>query len=282
MKRKTRRILFYVAVVVFVGLTYVAVIYAQGYKYSFEDGKFTLTGAIYVKANTDAKVYFNDELVGTTSFLGNSFSKGGLLPGQYLVMVTREGYTSWEKVISVQEGFLSEFSKIMLLPDRLGSDGEEARLAIVREIEELLYPPPSSPSPSPSPSLSKRPVPTPRPSPSPSATPIAEPFYIKNNKLFRNTPEPDVIADNVVGFALSPNENKLAWWNVNNEIWVVWLNDTNYQPHHKRGDMEKVTRFATRIKKIGWFRDEDHIVVDSVGYKIVEIDTRGEVNIIKI
>ncbi len=281
MRRKTRRALFIIAVVIFLFLAYVAVFYAQGYKYSFGEGKFVRTGAIYVKVNADAKIYFNDELAGTTSFLGNSFSRGGLLPAQYAVRVTREGYTSWGKKVSVQEGFLAEFPKVMILPD-----GEEERGKLLNEIETLLYPVVPSPSPSSKPSSSPKPKATPRPSPkstvTPSPTPIAEPFYIKSNRLFRNDIKPDVIADNVVGFALSGDKNKLAWWNTSNELWVIWLNDTSYQPYHKNGDMEKITRLASRIKNIGWFRGEDHIVIDSVGYKVVEIDTRGEVNIIKI
>src|SRR3989344_4194899 len=211
MRRKTRRIILTIAIVVFLMLTYVAVFYAQGYKYSFEDGEFLRTGAIYLKANNDAEVYFDNELVGTTSFLGDSFSKSRLLPGEYKVTVTRDGYSVWEKQVYVEEGFLTEFSKIMILPEK-----EDERLELVKEIELILY---SSPSPSPTPSTSARPLPTKKPTPSPSPTPISDPFYIEGNKLYRNSANPDVIADNVVGFALSRNDNKLAWWNSNNEIW---------------------------------------------------------------
>ncbi len=278
MKRKTRRLLFYSAVVAFVFLSYVAILYAQGYKYSFGDGDFVRTGAMYLKANTDAKVYLNNEFVGTTSFFGNSFSKGGLVPDQYTVKVERDGYTTWEKNITVQEGFLVEFPRVLIL-----SEDENEIANIIKEIEDLLYP--ALPSPSPSATPKQTPVSKPKPTAilTPLATPkITEPFYIENNNLYRNDFDPDVIADNVLGFALSPDRNKLAWWNSNNEVWVVWLNDADYQPHRKNGDMERIAKFAAKIKQIGWFRGDDHVVVDSVGYKIVEIDTRGGVNIIRI
>ncbi len=74
MRRKTRRALFIIAVVIFLFLAYVAVFYAQGYKYSFGEGKFVRTGAIYVKVNADAKIYFNDEEV-AQSFRKNALYK---------------------------------------------------------------------------------------------------------------------------------------------------------------------------------------------------------------
>lgn len=264
MTKRAKKLLFYSAVVVFLFISYTAILYARGYKYSFDDQRFVRTGAINLDVNTGANIYFNDDFVGTTSFLGNSFSRGGLLPGQYAVRITKDNYTTWQKKISVQEGFLIDFPKIMILPET-----EEERERLVKEIEFILYPSPSpSPSPFPSPSL----TPTPQ---------IKEPLYIKNKKLYSNT-RLEPIANNVVGFAISQNGNKLVWWNGDNEIWVIWLEDSNYQPHQKKDEVKLITRFSTKLKKIDWFPDEDHIIVDSLGYKIIEIDTRGGINIIKI
>lgn len=260
MTKRAKKLLFYSAVVVFLFLSYTAILYARGYKYSFDDQKFVRTGAINLDVNTGANIYFDDEFAGTTSFLGNSFSRGGLLPGQYAVRITKDGYTTWQKKISVQEGFLIDFPKIMILPET-----EEERERLIKEIEFILYP---SLSPSPSPSL----TPTPQ---------IKEPLYIKNKKLYSSA-KLEPIANNVVGFTISQGGNKLAWWNGDNEVWVTWLGDSNYQPYHKKDDVLLITRFSTKIKRIDWFPDEDHILIDSLGYKIIEIDTRGGINIIKI
>src|SRR3989344_8986954 len=271
MTRRTRRLLFYLAVVIFLFLSLVVVIYARGYKYSFDDNRFVRTGAVRLDVNTGANVYFNDKFVGTTSFLGNSFSRGGLLPGQYSVRISKENYTTWQKKVFVQEGFLTEFTKIIILPEN-----EDERGKLITEIEDLLYPS-SSPSSSISPSL----TPKVKISASPTPTPeTREPFYIKSKKLYSNAnqTEPEVISDNVLGFVLSPNESKLFWWNSNNEIWVLWLKDSGYQPYHKKGDKELITRFSTKVKQAAWFKGEDHVVVDSLGYKIVETDTRGGIN----
>ena len=266
MKRRTRRILFISAIAIFILCSYVAILYAQGYKYSFRDNKFVRTGAIYLDVNTSAKVYFNDKLVGSTSFIGNAFSKGGLLPGQYMIRITRDGYTTWQKKTIVEEGFVIDFPKVMILPEN-----EEERAKLIVEIEGLLNS--AKPELSPTPKI-KIPSPTPN---------FNAPFYLKDKILYKNEEsQKEIIDRNVQGFVVSQNESRIAWWNNNNEIWVMWLRDTGYQPYHKDADKELLTRFSTKIKNIGWFRDEDHIVVDSLGYKIVELDTRGGINIIKL
>jgi hypothetical protein len=65
---------------------------------------------------------------------------------------------------------------------------------------------------------------------------------------------------------------------------VSWIRNTDYQPFRAEGDTELITRFSTSIVRAGWFRDNDHIVVDlgNAAYRILEADTRGGINIIKI
>ena len=93
--------------------------------------------------------------------------------------------------------------------------------------------------------------------------------------------ETERLAYLVTGFSLSSDGKKLAWWN-SNELWVMWLSDTDYQPYHKAEDKDLIVRFSIKIKNAAWFRNSDHIVVDSNGYKIVEIDKRGGLNIVEI
>lgn len=80
----------------------------------------------------------------------------------------------------------------------------------------------------------------------------------------------------------SEDGKKTLQWTTH-EIWVMWQGDSNYQPFHKQDDKELITRFASPIKKAGWFRDSDHFVVEAGSrYYVLEIDTRGGVNIVKI
>lgn len=270
MTKRTKRLLFYSALVVFVLLSYVVILYAQGYKYSFSEAKFFRTGSIFVKVNEDAKVYMNDKFLNSTSFFGNSYTISGLLPGQYIVRLQKDNFSSWQKKVSVEEGLVNDYSRIILLPE-----SGEAKKNLRIEIKDLLYP-----TPKPTPTLSPSVKPTPKPSPIPVSK---EPFYLKNGVLFKNMEngETERLAYLVTDFALSPDGRKIAWWN-SNELWVMWLSDTDYQPYHKTDDKDLITTFSAKIKNAAWFRNSDHIVVDSAGYKVVEIDKRGGLNIVEI
>src|SRR3989344_9375893 len=105
MTKRVKRMFFYSAVAVFLLLSYVVILYAQGYKYSFSEGKFQRTGAIALKANTGAKVYLDDELQGDTSFFSNSYGIDRLLPGTYKLGIQKDTYSSWQKTAAVEEGF---------------------------------------------------------------------------------------------------------------------------------------------------------------------------------
>ncbi len=265
MTKRTKRTIFYTAVAIFLFVSYVVVLYAQGYKYNFSERRFSRTGSVHVKANVGAKVYLDDKLAGNTSFLGNSKTINGLLPGEYSVRLARDDqYSSWEKRFVIEEGLVNEFSKIILFPVA----GEEKE-ALEAELEEILYP---------------QPAPKITPSPSPSATPNPEPYYLKSNILYKNNgPEnkPEQLAVNVKGFSLSQDDNKLAYWS-GRELWVIWFNDTNYQPLRKAGEKERIIRIARPIVKATWYKDEDWLVVDDGrNYKLIEADTRGGVNTVE-
>ncbi len=290
MTKQTKRILFYSAVVIFVLLSYVVILYAQGYKYSFSEAKFFRTGSIFVKANEDAKVYLNDKFLNSTSFFGNSYTISGLLPRQYTVRLQKDNFSSWQKKVSVEEGLVNDYSRILLLP----KSGDED-IPLKQEIIDLLYPIPkptldskNSPQATPSPlvkptpkqSLKSSPTQTPTPPPVGGST---EPFYLKNGVLFKNMEngETERLAYLVAGFVVSSDGKKITWWN-ENELWVMWVSDTDYQPYHKAGDKDLITKFSVKIKNAAWFRDNDHIVVDSAGYKVLEIDKRGGLNVVEV
>lgn len=251
MTRKTKLVFFYSAVAVFLLLSYVVILYAQGYKYNFSEGKFFRTGAISLKVNTDAKIFLDDGLEGGTSFFGNSFNIDRLLPGRYKLSVQKDDYSSWQKTVTVEEGLVVDFPRIMLLPEE-GEEEQKLFDEVGLLFKELELSPMSSAS--------------------------IDPFPLE-------------LTEAIKGFRLSENKNKLAWW-TNNEIWVMWLNDTNYQPFYKKGDKELVTRFSQTIQNGAWFRDEDHLVLELESrdsknrpysiYKVIEIDKRGGVNIVEL
>lgn len=227
------------------------ILYAQGYKYSFSEGKFQRTGAVALKANTGAKVFLDDELQGDTSFFGNTYSVDRLLPGAYKITVQKDNYSSWQKTAIVEEGFVADFPNILLLPE----EGEEEQ-KLFDEVGLLFK----------ESGLSNK------------ASWSAEILSFE-------------IPNDIEGFRLSENKNKLAWW-TNNEIWILWLNDQNYQPFYRKGDKELITRFAQPIQNVVWFRGEDHLVLELEAhdsknrpysvYKVIELAKRGGLNIIEL
>src|SRR3989344_3336271 len=251
MTRKTKKWLFYSAVAVFLLLSGIVILYAQGYKYSFSENKFLRTGAISLKVNRDAKIFLNDELQGNTSFFNSAYSIDRLLPEDYRLAVQEDGYSTWQKTATVEEGFVIDFPNVLILPE----EGEEEQ-KLFEEVDLLFK-------------------------------------EVELSKISSKSMEeiPTDIIKNSDGFRLSENENKLAWWK-SNEFWVLWLTDQNYQPFHKKGDKELVTRFSTTIQNVIWFRGEDHLVLelerfDSKNrpysiYQVIEIDKRGGVNIVEL
>ncbi|MBI2674586.1 MAG: PEGA domain-containing protein [Candidatus Yanofskybacteria bacterium] len=254
MSKSIKRALFYSAVVVFLVLSYVIILYAQGYKYSFSDNRFFRTGAVYLKTNASADVYLDDRLLGNTSFFNNSYRLEGLLPGRYAIRVQKNDYSTWEKSVNVDEGFVTEFSKILLLPR---SDEEIEKLD-----EELALLLPSTPL----------------------TASESRPFTLNKGELSIVSEKDgartfETLSTGVKGVALSKDKSKLAWWTAN-EVWMTWIHDADYQPYRKAGDKELITRYAISIKDIAWFRDNDHLVIDTGYFNVLEIDTRGGINIV--
>jgi hypothetical protein len=287
MTKKAKKILFRLSLTLFLLLSPVAILYAQGYKYDFEDGKFYLTGTLALKANVSAEVYLNGELEGKTSFFGDAFNQAGLLPDAYQLSVKRDGYSSFDKNAQVSEGKVTDFPKVILIP-LVGEEYEE----LVLEIEGIfnrIASESATPTPSPTATPSRRPTPrvSPSVSPSPTPWPYTDQYIIENGNLYSNSDETlTELASNVKGFRLSQDENKLAYWTTN-ELWVLWLRNQNHQPHHEANHREMITKFSVPVESAAWFRGEDHIIVrfgaaKPYSYKITEIDTRGGLNVVEI
>jgi len=280
MSKKSRRILFYMALALFLVLSYTTLLYAQGYKYSFASGKFIKTGSIYLKSSAGARVYLNGSYEGDTSFLGDSFTISKLLPNKYRVELSGENYSKWVKDITVSEGLVSDFRHVIILPT-----DETSKAQLRAEIDKIFTTPAFSPMAkiSSTPVVKKKTI-----KPTPTSTPTFSenaPVILFSGKLLRSQDgQTKEIDSGVTGFAFSPNRNKVTWRNTNNEVWVIWLKDMDYQPHKKDGDTEKISRFGQTVNRVGWFRGDDHIVVEfknknaSSSYQILETDTRGGVN----
>lgn len=265
MKKKTKRLLFFLSVLFFLLLSWVTVLFAFGYKYDFVLNKFFKTGSLELSTNESVEVYINDELAGSTSFLGDSFSKGRFLPRTYSIRLQNEKYQSWQKLVKIEAGFITGFPRVILLPkdfkeDTLASSSfnnvttrrfiPEDDLAVLGNKQKLE-----------SINLKNGAV-------KPFKTPTVSPA------LGKPQIQPAVF--------VSPDNGKTAWFN-DHEIWIKWMKDSDYQPFKRTGDVQLVTRFSQKIDDIQWYKDSEHLFISVGGIiKFIEIDTRGGLNLFEV
>lgn len=266
MRKRARQALFLVAVLIFAIASYLAVRYAQGYVWDWDMGRFVRTGAISVSVNTDAKFFIDDELADGTSLIGHTAGKGHLAPGTYTLRLVKTGWSSWQKDAEVTDGLLTEFSKVMLLPtddDSLLKLQEEAARALTMGH-----------------TLSE--------APTPLAGEIAElrlgDFSLRGAMLtdFGQVASGSILSTDVAGFAIADDNSRILWWTPH-DLWVMWTRSTDYQPYRQDREQLIIAHWSAPILGAAWFRDRDHIIVDlgSAGYRVVETDTRGGLNVIR-
>jgi hypothetical protein len=271
MKRKTRRILFYSSIFIFVILSAFVVFYALGYQYDFVQSRFFKIGSFDVKTNISAEVYVNDVLAGKTSFLGNYFSQSRLLPRAYSIRVQADNYQPWQKLIKVDAGFLTSFPKVILLPKnfqeevvasssvkniivtKFDPDNGVALIGNNQKVESI--------------NLQNGEI-------KPAKLPLILP---KNN----TAEQKDFIQKDGVGLTAPDGIKKVGFFN--NEIRVYWLKDSTNQPFKKAGDLVLVTRFSQPVVDVQWYKDSEHLLVSVGGIlKLIEIDDRDGINVFDI
>lgn len=264
MKKRNRRILFWLAVVSFGVASWVVIKYAQGYVFDWRTGAFVRTGAIAVSVNTSATLFVDDIKSGDTSFLSNRTGRDRLLPGTYDARLVRDGYSAWRKTVQVSEGIVTDFPTVMILPiDDVSLPGLKLEASVSLSAARTLKNAP--------PKMAK-----------PAVT-VGD-FTLRGTQLLdMRVASGSVVAEQVLGMTETDNADRILWW-TRNELWVMWLRNTDYQPFRTEGQKQAITRFSVPIMRASWFRDHDHIVVDigKQDYRIIETDTRGGVNIIKL
>lgn len=110
MTRKTRRLIFYIFLVLFVVLAFIIILYAQGYNFNWQKKSLVVTGAFYFKSHPkEADIYINEEHEGKT----NKFIKR-LAPKEYFVKISKTGYHDWQKVLEIESKLVTKAENILL------------------------------------------------------------------------------------------------------------------------------------------------------------------------
>lgn len=130
MLKRTRTILFWICLFLFLIAAPSMVLYSQGYRIDFDARKITQTGGLFLKTSPkQAEIYINGELEDKTDFLFGSVLIENLLPKEYKIEARKEGFQPWEKTLGVKEKEATEAKNIFLFPADLNwnvlSEGAE-------------------------------------------------------------------------------------------------------------------------------------------------------------
>jgi len=291
MTHKTRKILFYASFTAFLILSALILIAALGFSYDFRSNNFVKTGSILLVVNKQADVFISDKSEGRTSFIGNSFSKKRLLPGEYEVRIQQEGFKIWQKKIEVREGLVTSFGNIILL-------GEEPKEEIFMSADDLAK-------------YKDTRKHWDRISLSGMLNENLENIVnIKtltmNSKLFKidggnlfwlddsdnQIYRSDFLGNakkkiagmqlpegKIVDFSVSSDESAVAWA-TDHEVWIMWMKDSDYQPAKKAGEKELITRLSENIKSIDWRKSGGYVFLRLENkFSMLETDIRGGINL---
>jgi len=111
MTKKSRRIIFYILLFLFIILAPSIIFYALGYNFDFDKKIFIATGGIYLKSYpSNAEIYINDKFNGETSKLIKR-----LLPKIYEIKITKEDYHPWQKKLTIEPRLVTKANNVLLL-----------------------------------------------------------------------------------------------------------------------------------------------------------------------
>lgn len=118
MTKKIRRILFFIAVAMFLAIGFVLIIYAQGYRWDFKSSKFMLAGAIYIEpiSPNETEIFLNNK---STNKKSAALIKNLLPSRKYQTKVSKADYQDWEKEFEITPGFVINVENIVLFPENL-------------------------------------------------------------------------------------------------------------------------------------------------------------------
>ncbi|MBI4225042.1 MAG: hypothetical protein HY617_01805 [Candidatus Sungbacteria bacterium] len=120
MTLRTRRILFFFLLVVFLVLAPLIVVYSLGLTINFKTKALEQTGSIFIKSKTpQISVFLNGALTKETSFFSGSALLTGIAPGAYLIRIEKAGYQPWSRIMTVSPSLVTELRSILLLQNRI-------------------------------------------------------------------------------------------------------------------------------------------------------------------
>ena len=312
MTRRTRRFLFYTLLLIFILGAPLTIFYTAGYSFDWQKMKLIKTGGIYLKSTpAGAEIFLDNKPKNATPRLLSR-----LLPRDYHIAVSKNGFYSWQKTLSVYPQIVTEARNIFLFPKNskpelvnpLATSTIESYFIKERDAVKIIQ-----------------------------AQKIASTtlgwrlkndniFYISENNLnlYRadlsgsvreqisreSLPENNFytldtndqrrfwllsqannlyfldkndkifkkLAGGVLGAQFSSDNKKILYFN-QNEIFVYFLDEILIQPYKKANEKKLITRHFEKISQAIFYPNNEHIAyVAGDKIKIIELDDRGSRN----
>ncbi len=122
MNKKTRFVILYALVFIFLFIGSYILISAQGFIFDIKNLKITKTGGLFLKFSpADAKIFINgkEHSYSPGLIINNGTLIKKLLPGEYEIKIIKDNFKTWEKTLTIQPGLVTTESQINLWPENL-------------------------------------------------------------------------------------------------------------------------------------------------------------------
>ncbi|MCL5733769.1 MAG: PEGA domain-containing protein, partial [Patescibacteria group bacterium] len=118
MSKQTRRIIFYLLVVLFLMIGITTILYAEGWRLALPKLKIERVGALYLNISpNDASVYINGEILVYQAYLFQSgILINDLLPGIYDLKISDPNYKDFSQAVSVTSSMVTKMENLILVP----------------------------------------------------------------------------------------------------------------------------------------------------------------------
>lgn len=121
MTLKKRKALLAISTLIFLLLAVATILYSNGYSLN-DNFTFSKNGGLYIAAPYEnADIFIDNKKEKTTSIFSQGLFLSGLKPGNYSILVAKEGMWPWLKTLQVKEGQVAE-SRSFLIPENTNGD----------------------------------------------------------------------------------------------------------------------------------------------------------------
>lgn len=116
MNKKKRFLILIICLALFFLAAPILALYSQGYKLDLKNLRFVETGGFYIQTlNTPARVYIDGAFKRKTGIFQHATFIKNLIPDNYHIRLSQEGFFDWEKTLPVYSQTVTEARNIFLL-----------------------------------------------------------------------------------------------------------------------------------------------------------------------